>query len=53
MGKAVLVWGWVSEWESLWDKGPSLSLVAAESGKGVVVEGEEVVPVVDEVVSVV
>lgn len=27
--------------------------MAAESGKGVVVEGEEVVPVVDEVVSVV
>lgn len=51
MGKAVWVWVWGSEWGSLWDKGPSLSLVAAESGKGAVVEGEEVVPVVDEVVS--
>ena len=51
MGKAGLVWGWGSEWELLWDRGPSLSLVAAESGKGAVVEGEEVVPVEDEVVS--
>ena len=51
MGKAGLVWGWGSEWELLWDRGPSLSLGAAESGKGAVGEGEEVVPVEDEVVS--
>jgi hypothetical protein len=39
------------EWESLWGKGPSPSLEAAESVKVAEVGGEEVVPVAGDVVS--